>query len=52
MNGWCGKYGWWRNVMPIPIDEWEKALEFKDKACREYARTGLSSVTRKYLKDK
>ncbi len=33
-----------------PIDEWEKALEFKDKACREYARSGLSSVTRKYLK--
>ena len=33
-----------------PIDEWEKALEFKDKACREYARTGLSSVTKKYLK--
>lgn len=35
-----------------PIDEWEKAQEFKDKACREYARTGLFSVTRKYLKDK
>ena len=33
-----------------PIDEWEKALEFKDKACREYARSGLSSVTKKYLK--
>ena len=33
-----------------PIDEWEKALEFKDKACREYARTGLSSVTKKYLR--
>ena len=33
-----------------PIDEWEKALEFKDKTCREYARTGLSSVTKKYLK--
>ena len=32
-----------------PIDEWEKALEFKDKACRDYARTGLSSVTKKYL---
>ena len=35
-----------------PIDEWEKALEFKDRTCREYARTGLSSVTKKYLKDK
>ena len=33
-----------------PIDEWEKALEFKDKACREYSRSGLSSVTKKYLK--
>ena len=33
-----------------PIDEWEKALEFKDKACREYARSGVSSVTKKYLK--
>jgi ribosome-binding protein aMBF1 (putative translation factor) len=33
-----------------PIDEWEKALEFKDRTCREYARTGLSSVTKKYLK--
>ena len=33
-----------------PIDEWEKALEFKDKACREYARAGLSSVTKKYLR--
>lgn len=33
-----------------PIDEWEKALEFKDKACREYAASGLSSVTKKYLK--
>ena len=19
MNGWSGKYGWWRNVMPIPL---------------------------------
>ena len=33
-----------------PIDEWEKALEFKDRTCREYARSGLSSVTKKYLK--
>ena len=31
------------------IDEWEKALEFKDKACRNYAKRGMSSVTRKYL---
>ena len=32
-----------------PIDEWEKALVFKDNACRNFAKTGLSSVTRKYL---
>ncbi|MCZ6504299.1 MAG: hypothetical protein O6945_17515 [Gammaproteobacteria bacterium] len=32
------------------IDEWEKALEFKDNACRNYARSGISSVTKKYLK--
>ena len=32
------------------IDEWEKALEFKDNACRNFAKTGLSSVTGKYLK--
>lgn len=31
------------------IDEWEKALRFKDEACRAYAREGLSSVTKKYL---
>ena len=33
-----------------PIDEWEKALEFKQRACCAYAGTGLSSVTKKYLK--
>jgi len=32
------------------IDEWEEALRFKDEACRNYAREGLSSVTKKYLK--
>ncbi len=32
------------------LDEWEAALRFKDEACRNYAREGLSSVTRKYLK--
>ena len=32
------------------LDEWEAALQFKDEACRNYAREGLSSVTRKYLK--
>ncbi len=32
-----------------PIDEWQKALEFKDAACRSYARQGLSSATKKYV---
>jgi ribosome-binding protein aMBF1 (putative translation factor) len=27
-----------------PIDEWEKAIEFKDKACRAFARHGNSYV--------
>lgn len=27
-----------------PIDEWRKAIEFKDKACRAFAEHGLSSV--------
>lgn len=27
------------------LDEWQKAIEFKERACREYARSGLSSVT-------
>jgi len=31
------------------LDEWQKALEFKDRACRDYARRGLSSVTKKYM---
>ena len=30
------------------LDEWQKALEFKERACREYAARGLSSVTKKY----
>ena len=30
-------------------DEWEKALAFKERACRDYAKRGLSSVTKKYL---
>ena len=32
-----------------PIDEWEKAIEFKDNACRNYAKSGISSVTKKHL---
>jgi len=26
------------------LDEWEKAIEFKDKACRAFARHGISYV--------
>ena len=26
------------------LDEWEKAIDFKDKACRAFARHGLSYV--------
>ena len=32
-----------------PIDEWEKALEFKEERCRGYARQGMSSATKKYV---
>ncbi len=31
------------------LDEWQKALEFKERACREYAVSGMSSVTKKYF---
>ena len=31
------------------LDEWQKALIFKERACREYAERGLSSVTQKYI---
>ncbi len=32
-----------------PADEWERALEFKERACREFAQTGLAGVTKKYI---
>ena len=32
------------------LDEWQKALEFKEKACRGYARQGMSFATKKYVK--
>ena len=35
-----------------PIEEFEAALKFKEETCRNYARQGLSSVTKKYLKKK
>ena len=30
------------------IDEWEKALIFKDETCRNFAREGLAGLTRKF----
>jgi len=33
-----------------PIDEFEAAIHFKDKACRDYAAKGMSSVMSKYVK--
>jgi len=33
-----------------PIDEWEKALKFKDETCRNFAREGLAGLTRKFRK--
>lgn len=32
------------------IDEFEKALDFKERTCRGYAKQGLAFVTKKYLK--
>jgi len=32
------------------LDEWQKAIEFKEQACRGYAERGLSSVMKKYVK--
>ena len=32
------------------LEEWQKAIDFKDRACRGYARQGLSFVTKKHLK--
>ena len=32
-----------------PIDEFERAIQFKEKACRDYAKSGMSSVTKKYV---
>ena len=29
------------------LDEWEKAIEFKDKACRAFSKGGLSYVFKK-----
>ena len=32
------------------VDEFEKALEFKERQCTGYAKQGLSFTTKKYLK--
>ena len=32
-----------------PIEKFEEAVRFKDKACREYARGGMASAMRKYV---
>ena len=34
------------------VDEWEKAVEFKDRQCRSYADQGLSFTTKKYFEAK
>ena len=31
------------------LDEWQKAIEFKERTCRGYAERGLSSVTKRYF---
>ncbi len=31
------------------IDEFERAIQFKEKACRDYAVSGMSSVIKKYV---
>ena len=33
-----------------PLDEFEEAIRFKDKACRDYSVEGMSSVMGKYVK--
>ena len=32
------------------IDEWQKAIEFKERACRGYAKSGVGFTTSKYFK--
>ena len=34
-----------------PLDEFEEAIRFKDKACRDYAKRGMSAVMEKHVKD-
>ncbi len=35
-----------------PIDEWEKALDFKREACRAYHARGVGYATEKYIRQK
>ncbi len=32
-----------------PLDEFEKAIRFKEQACREYAKKGMSAVMKPYV---
>lgn len=32
------------------IEEWQKAIEFKDRACRGYAKSGLGFTTRELFR--
>ena len=32
-----------------PLDEFEEAIRFKDKACRDYSVRGISAVTKRYV---
>ena len=33
-----------------PLDEFEEAIRFKERACREYSVRGMSAVMQKYVK--
>ena len=33
-----------------PLDEFEEAIRFKEKACRDYSARGMSAVMEKYVK--
>jgi hypothetical protein len=33
-----------------PLEEFEEAIRFKEQACRNYAKRGISAVTEKYVK--
>ena len=33
-----------------PLDEFEAAIRFKERVCREYAKKGMSAVMQKYVR--